>query len=56
MIYCLQQWRDDYLTWDKNEYDTDLIVVKATDIWHPDIMTRNRFVMAIFENMTIMMK
>ena len=56
MIYCHQEWTDDYLTWDKSEYDTDLIVVKVTEIWHPDIMTRNRFVMSIFENMKIMMK
>ena len=39
----LQKWVDEYLQWNKSEYNLDYIVVNAKDIWYPDLVIRNRF-------------
>ena len=39
----LQVWVDEYLQWNRSEYNLEYIVVNAKDIWYPDLVIRNRF-------------
>ena len=39
----VQEWHDDYLTWDPDKYDgVKQIVLSPTEIWLPDIGIKNR--------------
>jgi len=39
----VQEWYDDYLTWDPAKYDgVEEVVLSPTQIWLPDIGIQNR--------------
>ena len=43
-LYC-QEWHDDYLTWNPDNYDgVDELVLSPTHVWLPDIGIVNRSV------------
>jgi len=42
-LTCVQEWHDEYLTWDPALYDgVAQLVLAPTEIWLPDIGIKNR--------------
>lgn len=43
VISLSKYWRDEFMTWDPEEYDgLDTVYVSVEDIWRPDIVLYNR--------------
>lgn len=43
LVYCLQKWNDELLTWDPTKYDNITSIVLLPDaVWLPEIQVLNR--------------
>ena len=44
-----QRWKNPNITWDKEKYKVEYLVVESDLVWHPKFAVRNRFHNYIFE-------